>query len=302
MEKVTVALDWTPNVNHLGFFVAHELGYYEAAGILFDYLDPAADDYSVTPGKKLEKGLADFAIAPFETVISLNNKPEKVHAVATYTIYQEDLSCIVCLPSSEVFSPSALDGKRYASYKARYEDQIVKEMIRNDGGKGQLNILYPDKLGIWSTLISGGAEATWIFDNWEGVEAQAKGLELIKFKMGDYQIPYGYSPVVITKQEKIKENRGKYSRFLEATQRGFQFIQQNKSDSVAILKKYVTAYDAANIDLEKAVEVSAPYFGNDQFFGKMEETRVKSFLQWLVDRGLEQEVILSQRLFTNELL
>lgn len=302
MDKITVALDWTPNVNHLGFFVAQELGYYESAGILFAYLDPAVDHYSITPGKKLEKGLADFAITPFETVISLNNKAEKVQAVATYTIYQEDLSCIACLSSSGISSPSFLDGKRYASYKARYEDQIVKEMVKNDGGSGELDILYPEKLGIWSTLITGGAEATWIFDNWEGVEAQAKGIDLIKFKMGDYQIPYGYSPVVITTEDKIKENTGLYSRFLKATQRGYRFIQQNKGDSVAILKKYVTAYDATNIDLEKAVEVSAPYFGNDQFFGKMEETRVKSFLQWLVDRGLEQDVILFQRLFTNELL
>ena len=41
----------------------------------------------------------------------------------------------------------------YASYKARYEDEIVKKMIYNDGGAGRLKIHYPKRLGIWSTLI-----------------------------------------------------------------------------------------------------------------------------------------------------
>jgi ABC-type nitrate/sulfonate/bicarbonate transport system substrate-binding protein len=120
----------------------------------------------MTPGKKLELDIADFAIAPFETVISLNNKVNQVQAVAVSAIMQKDVSSIVSLKSSNIISPKQLDGKTYASYKARYEDHIVNEMIKNDGGKGELNIIYPEKLGIWNTLLSGNAHATWIFDNW----------------------------------------------------------------------------------------------------------------------------------------
>jgi len=48
----------------------------------------------------------------------------------------------------------------YASYQARYEDHIVKQMIRNDGGNGDIQITYPDKLGIWNTLLQGKVDAT----------------------------------------------------------------------------------------------------------------------------------------------
>jgi hypothetical protein len=57
---------------------------------------PLADNYQVSPGKKLELDEVDFSIAPFETVISLNNKPNKVHAVAIFALLQEG-------PTSKVF-------------------------------------------------------------------------------------------------------------------------------------------------------------------------------------------------------
>ena len=88
MKKLTLALDWTPNVNHIGFIIAKELGFYQQRGIILELLDPSEDKYAVTPGKKLELGMADLAIAPFETVISLNNKTNQVPAVAIYSILQ----------------------------------------------------------------------------------------------------------------------------------------------------------------------------------------------------------------------
>jgi len=155
MIKLKLALDWTPNVNHIGFIIAKELGFYSQQGIDLEILNPKDDNYSLTPGKKLELDIADFAIAPFETVISLNNKANRVEAKAIYAVLQKDLSCIVTLKSSNITSPKMLDGKSYASYKARYEDHIVKEMIKNGGGEGDLHITYPEKLGIWNTLLTG---------------------------------------------------------------------------------------------------------------------------------------------------
>lgn len=301
MIKLKLALDWTPNVNHIGFLIAIELGFYNQQGIDLEILNPKDDNYSMTPGKKLELDYVDFAIAPFETVISLNNKANKVQAVAIYAILQQDLSCIVTLKSSNITSPKFLDGKLYASYKARYEDHIVKEMVKNDGGKGDLKIIYPEKLGIWNTLLSGKADATWIFDNWEGIEASGKNIELNKFTLAEFDIPYGYSPIVLTKKENITKQKELYSKFIKATQNGFLYAKNNLTESTEILSRYVTEYDLKNIDLEKAISFSTPYFGNESNCGIMKQERISSFIKWLVDRGLEDKVILNQTLFTNEL-
>jgi len=301
MIKLKLALDWTPNVNHIGFIIAKELGFYSQQGIDLEILNPKDDNYSLTPGKKLELDIADFAIAPFETVISLNNKANQVEAIAIYAVLQKDLSCIVSLKSSNITSPKMLDGKSYASYKARYEDHIVKEMIKNGGGEGDLHITYPEKLGIWNTLLTGSSDSTWIFDNWEGIEANSKGIELNKFTMSEFNIPYGYSPIVLAKKENITKHRELYSKFIKATQKGFLFTRDNLNESVAILKRYVTEYDLNNIDLEKSISYTIPHFGDESNCGVMKQERVSAFIKWIVDRGLEDNAVLNQSLFTNEL-
>lgn len=301
MKSLKIALDWTPNINHIGFYVAKELGFYTEEGIELELLNPKADNYSQTPGKKLELDIADFAIAPFETVISLNNKANKINAVAIFAILQEDLSSIVSLKSANILNPKDLEGKIYASYQARYEDHIVKQMVKNDGGTGDLIISYPEKLGIWNTLLEGKADATWIFDNWEGVEAQTKQIDLTKFYLKDYGIPYGYSPVIVTKKENLERDKTTYKAFIKATQKGFLHVVNYQNEAAAILKKYITEEDQINIDLLKAISLTAPFLGSADFCGKMKPERVKLFVDWLVSNQLEDKIIVNQTLFTNEL-
>ena len=302
MHTLKIALDWTPNINHIGLIVAKELGFYSAQGIQLELLNPLDDQYQVTPGKKLELEQADFSIAPFETVISLNNKANQVDAVAIYAILQQDLSCVVSLGNSPVKSMKDLDGRIYASYKARYEDHIIQEMVKNDGGTGQIQLSYPEKLGIWNTLLTGEADATWIFDNWEGVEAAAKNITLNKFYLKDYDIPYGYSPVIFTKKEKMNQHLDAYTRFIRATQLGYQFAVENPEKAVALLHPYLTPYDQQAVDLPQALKLSSPHFAEDGNYGHMNPTRVRAFLEWLVEKNLEKPAILQQDLFTNALV
>ena len=302
MTIIKIALDWTPNINHIGIFAAKELGFYEESGIEIEIINPLDDNYNLTPGKKLELGLTDFAIAPFETVISLNNKRNAVDAIAVFAILQEDISSIASLKSSNLYRPNLLDGKIYASYKARYEDHIVKEMIKNDGGIGDIKITYPDKLGIWNTLLEKTADATWIFNNWEGIEAESKKIELNKFSLCDFNIPYCYSPVIITKKSNLVTKRNEYADFIKATQKGYLYAKENKSIVVNILKQYLTDYDKENIDLNKSLEATCTYFGDNKLCGFMKIERINLFLNWLIESKLENKIILDQTLFTNELM
>jgi ABC-type nitrate/sulfonate/bicarbonate transport system substrate-binding protein len=301
MVKLKLALDWTPNTNHIGFFVAKELGFYSDQNIDLEIDNPLDDNYQLTPGKKLALDSVDFAIAPFETVISLNNKTNPVNAVAIFAILQDDLSSIVTLRSSGLTSPKQLDGKIYASYKARYEDHIVTEMVKNAGGKGELILDYPEKLGIWNTLLNGKADATWIFDNWEGAEAKSKNIQLNKFTLNEFNIPYGYSPIVIARREKIDEYKVLYSHFIQATRKGFLFARQHQSEALDILKRYVPEKDVLSIDLHESLSMTSKHFGDELTCGKMNDVRVTDFLNWLIDKKLEKEQILDQHLFTNEL-
>lgn len=302
MKNLILALDWTPNTNHTGFFVAQELGYYTAHGVAVEILHPGQDKYATTPAKKVELGQADFAIAPFESVISLNTKSAKVNAVAIAALLQQDISSIATLASHHITRPRELDGRTYASYRARYEDAIVKQMIINDGGQGDLIITYPDKLGIWDTLLANAADATWIFNNWEGIEAETQNLALTKFALADYAIPYAYSPVIFSTSENISANAVGYRAFLAATKQGFQSAIAHPQQAVAILTNYLPERDTQALDIAKSQEYVAPFYGDAATWGRMESSRVSGFLNWLIAHKLESVAVLSHDLYTNELL
>lgn len=301
IQVFKIALDWTPNINHIGIFVAQEKGFYLQHNLETIIINPLTDGYELTPGKKLELGLADVAMAPFETVVSLNNKANTVDAIAIFALLQQDLSCIVTLPASGITRPALLDGKLYASYKARYEDRIVQELVKNDGGTGAIQISYPAKLGIWNTLLEGKADATWIFDNWEGVEAATKNVALHKFYLRDYDIPYGYSPVLLARKSSTEKETDAYRSFIKATREGYLYAAAHPDEAVAILKPHLTEADQQNIDLQQALNATAPHFGDATTCGRMQPERVQAFLQWLTQHELEDNAILQQELFTNEL-
>nr|WP_298996777.1 ABC transporter substrate-binding protein [uncultured Allomuricauda sp.] len=286
MITLKLALDWTPNINHIGFFVSQELGYYKEEGLHVELLNPGDDNYATTPAKKVEQGEADMALCPFESIISYRTKKQAFDAVGIATIFQEDLSAIVVLEDSSVKRPSDLDGKTYASYKARYEDEIVRQMIINDGGKGEMHLTYPEKLGIWATLLSKKYDSTWIFMNWEGIQAQDKGIRLRTFRLSDYDIPYGYSPVLMASKSAVDHSKEAYSSFLRASKKGFAYAMENPEKAANILKPFVSKTDA-DIDLVKSQKESLVAYGPMHQWGKMEKSRVNGFLKWLMENNLE---------------
>ncbi len=288
MEKFKIALDWTANTNHTGFYVAKEKGYYLEMGLEVIIETPDTDNYSTTPAKKVELGQVDMALCPFESVVSYRTKTNAFDAVVIATIFQEDLSAIASLSSNGITSPADLDGKMYASYQARYEDEIVRQMIKNDGGKGDFKIVNPEKLGIWNTIIKGKSDATWIFRNWEGIQAENEGIDLNLFKMADYGIPYGYSPIIMTSKKGVAKRARGYAHFLEATKKGYLYAQDNPSEAVECFASHVAEQDL-NIDLVQSQIFSSPFYGNMDNWGVLEKQKVNQYLDWLLENKLEEQ-------------
>jgi ABC-type nitrate/sulfonate/bicarbonate transport system substrate-binding protein len=163
---LVVALDWTPNTNHIGFYVAKAQGLYSAAGLDVKLLSTHQDGYKRTPASRVADGSAAFAVTPTETVVSSRQQPagsSKPPLVAVAALQQRSTSAIVTLKASGRDTPAKLDGANYASYGARYEGRIVQALIKKAGGTGVYSESVPPMLGIWNTLLAGKADATWVF-------------------------------------------------------------------------------------------------------------------------------------------
>ena len=203
-KKIIVCLDWTPNTNHAGFFVAQLDGLYAKAGLDVELRSADADpEQTLTPARHVASGLANFAVTPSESAISFSTTDHEVpKLVAVAALLQGSASAICTIEGSGIDRPSKLQGKRYASYDGRFEDPIVAQMVSNDGGDGasvKFHALdahaYADAetMGAGSVVASylakGRSDSTWIFPAWEGVLAERAGQRLHCFALEDYGIP-----------------------------------------------------------------------------------------------------------------
>ena len=298
MKKIKLALDWTPNINHIGFFVAKEKGFYEENDLQVEFLTPDLDDYLITPAKKVEMNISDFGLCPTESLISFRTKKNPFILKGLMTIFQEDVSAIATVESNNILRPKHLDGRSYASYKARYEDKIVKKMIINDGGKGNLKIFYPKRLGIWNTLIENKYDSTWIFINWQGVEASKKNIDLELYKMSDFGIPYSYSPILFSSSDYINNNSNTVKKFIESSRKGYTYCYENMDEAVSILNKFVPITDKG-IDLIECLKISIDHFGSKENFGKIDLKKIDIFLKWLKDNNIDNNAFIANDIISN---
>lgn len=290
-KHIRLALDWTPNTIHTGFYVASHKGWYENIGIKLVFISPDEDGYATSPAQKVVEGMADVAIAPSESVISYQTKREPVPLMAIAAILAKDASAIVTLTQSDIERPAQLDGKTYASYNARFEHSIVRQMVMNDGGSGDFNIIYPERLGIWNTLLSGAADATWIFLPWEGVEARLKNIELNTFQLGDYDIPYGYSPILLAHSDYIQNEQKTLKAFLHATARGYQFAKNDPLEAARILQKMAPQLENTDPNFleQSQVFISQYYLDEQGNWGIMQIKVWEAFVAWLLKKEILSE-------------
>lgn len=313
MLNVRLALDWTPNTLHAGFLVAHIKNWYSEAGFCLHIIDPAEDNYQNTPAKKLINRSANLAILPSESIISYHTLREQKPMLAIAAILQQDLSSIATLKSSGIDRPSGLDGKVYASYGARFEDAIVQQMIRNDGGCGLIRTSHPAKLNIWQDFLNGKSDATWIFEPWEGLQSERLSPGLNHFRLSDYGIPYGYSPVVATTPSLLEIYGSEFQRFLRITAHSFEWCASNPveaADALVDSGLYETLSDREFV--RASMNMLAPALLNESGqWGRMSAARWDHFLQWLdmnrlvMDLDKQSQIIVSDmrdKFFTNEYL
>ncbi|UHG90050.1 ABC transporter substrate-binding protein [Spirosoma oryzicola] len=307
--KIRVALDRTPNTNHTGFYVALAKGSYQEAGLDVEFISPDQDDYQMMPARRLAQGKCELAITPSESVISYQTNGTDLVAVAT--VLARDISAIVTLGESGIDRPQKLDGKVYASYGARYEEDIIRQLIQNDEGRGQV---LSHKLGwseIWKSLLTREVDAAWFWLTWEGVRADIDGVELNQFLFDDYAIPYGYNPLLTAQRSWVEQNPEALRQFLEATAAGFRYAAKNSDEAARILRKTVKhpALADRNFVDQSQQMVSCYYLDGEGNWGFMHRSVWTSFVNWMIrnrmltdrDGELIQQLDID-RLFTNEFL
>lgn len=225
---VRLALDWTPNTNHTGFFVARAMGWYDDAAIDLRILPYAA----ATPETLLAAHQAECGISFQDAMTFAVSAGADIVSVAA--ILQKTASAIGVLADGPIERPRDLDGKTYAGFGYPNEAPTLKAVIKADGGTGEFTAALLDAAA-YEALYSKKADFTIPFTAWEGVEAGLRGIKLRYFRFADYGFPEFYQVVLACDRQWLEKDPEAARRFVTATVRGFQFAADHADDAAAIL-------------------------------------------------------------------
>jgi ABC-type nitrate/sulfonate/bicarbonate transport system substrate-binding protein len=251
MAKVSLALDWTPNTNHTGIYVAMKKGYYQQNGIDLT-LTPYSS--SVYPEQLVSTGKAEFGISFPESVTTF--RAQDVPIVSVAAIIEHNTSALVTLKSSGLDSVAKLAGKRYAGFGGAYEQPVISEMLSCAGASSANFQNITTQLDPIAALKSGQFDFAWVYMGWEGVEAQRQGVDLNVFPLPDYCIPDYSSPVIITSQQFIQQQPDVIKRFVKATAEGYTYAIQHPEDAAKLL---IDAAPKGSFDDQQLVYKSQAY-------------------------------------------
>ena len=127
-DKVTVVLDWTPNTNHGGIYLAQAKGWYRRAGLDVKVIEPGD-----TPSLEiLGAGKADVALSVQEEVVPARAKGLPVVSIGA--VIQHNTSSLVSLRSDRIATPGDLPGHTYGGFGGLLEKALVKKLTSCAGG------------------------------------------------------------------------------------------------------------------------------------------------------------------------
>lgn len=229
LTPLSLVLDWTPNTNHTGIYVALSKKWYEEEGIALTIL-PYPE--SVSPDVLVHSGAADIGISSTESVTTSAAAGAPVISIAA--IISHNTSALAVRKDSGITRPAQLDGKIYGGYGAPFEEPVIGKIIRSDGGSGRFKNVTLG-VDVLEALRSGHIDFAWIFLGWQGVQARREGLELVTFGITEYGIPDYSTPDIITSPETLQAKKEALRKFIKATARGYEYARENPRGSAEIL-------------------------------------------------------------------
>lgn len=248
-EDVTVALDWTPNTNHVGLYVAQAKGWYEETGLEVEIL-PYTDTASST---LVANGVAEFGV--LTSLGFYTQRAAGADLVGLYAIMQHETGRVVFnADRDDIKTPADLDGLVYAGFGTGWEQALLETMIQAAGGTGEFETVT---LGTsaYEALAAGRVDFTLEVAHWEGVAAELLGRDQKAFIYADYGVPDQHGGYIGGRGAWLEANADTADAFVDATARGYAFAADNPVEAAQIL---VAASDGmlTNPDLvEKSMQV-----------------------------------------------
>lgn len=298
-EKITFVLDWTPNTNHTGLYVAQAKGYFEEAGIEVEIVQPPEDGAEVL----VASGKAQFGVSFQDSMAPAFASEEALPITAVAAVIQHNTSGIISRKGEGMDVPKGMEGKSYATWNGPIELATLQQVVEKDGGDFSKVELIPSKATDEVTALrSKSVDSIWVFYAWAGVKTELEGLETDYFAFADIDSVFDYyTPVIISGNQFLEKKPEVAKAFLAALTKGYEFAIEHPEEAAEILCE-------ANPELDKALVTASQKYLADKYqaeaskWGIIDASRWNQFYNWLNEKELVEKAIPENTGFSNAYL
>lgn len=260
---VSVALDWYPNSDHAGLYLAQSRGYFKDQGLSVKLQVPSNPDDVL---KLVGTGKDTFGVS-YEPDVLLA-RAQGVPVVSIAAIVQQPLDTIMTLKSSGITHPSQLAGKTVGSSGLPGDQAILSTMMAADGSnvskiKQQVNVGYD----LVQALISKRVDAIiGGYFTHEAILAEQQGYPVNVMHVQDWGVPSYYELVVVTSEDMVKNHPETVQHFVNAVVQGYNAAEQDPSGALDAIAKSYKEMDrkVENVGIQRLLPLftaGAPSFG-----------------------------------------
>lgn len=296
IEKVRIVLDWTPNTNHTGLYVAQQKGYFAEEGLEVDIMMPGEGGAETI----VAAGKADFGISAQEAVTLARSENAPIVSVAA--IIQHNTSGFASPAEKNIKSPKDFEGKVYGGWGSPIEKSVIDTLMKQENADVNkvsfLNIGSSD----FFTAVERDIDFAWIYYGWTGIEAELRGTELNMIYLTDYSKKLDfYTPVLITNEEMIEKKPEIVRSFLNAVSKGYQFAIQHPDQAADILLEAVPDLDEELVR-QSQKWLSDKYQDDAGYWGEQKLEVWENYASWMRENGHLNKKFIAKEAFTNEFL
>ncbi|EHF01281.1 hypothetical protein HMPREF1008_01761 [Olsenella sp. oral taxon 809 str. F0356] len=281
--KVTFCLDYTPNTNHTGIYVAQHEGYFDEEGLEVSIVQPAED----TAETMIGSGQAQLGVSYQDYIANvLSNSPD-LPVTAVAAILQHNTSGIMSRKEDAITSAKGMEDHVYATWDMPIEQATIKDVVEADGGDYSKVRMVPyavdDEIaGLRANMF----DTVWVYEGWAVQNAAVQGYDVNYFSFIDMDEVFDfYTPVIAANPEFASKNPDVVKAFLRAVRRGYEYAVKDPDSAADLLCAEVPELDAALVRQSQSY-LKNQYVADAASWGVIDKARWARYFQWLNDNGL----------------
>jgi len=250
--KVTLALDWYPNANHAGIYMALDRGYFADAGLDVEVFTPA-DPTTVL--QTVGAGRDTFGISYQNDV--LQARTQDVPVVSVAALVQHPLNCLMVLANSDIEAPADLAGKTIGMAGVPADEAMIETILRS--ADLSMDDVETVDVGydLMPAVLSGRVDAViGVYWTHETILAEQEGTPVRYFRVEEYGVPDYYELVMVAGESTIADKADVVRAMCGAMRRGYEEAASDLDEALSLLMEASPDLDA---DVErKGLELLAP--------------------------------------------